>query len=238
MPIRNKARLMKAAGCGLLSLTLLVALGCEPGARSTANLEPPRNERARALGNDPTESAAALGDGEQNAVGLMTIGQVLVTDQVRAEYQAAVDMLEAAQYEAGIALLLGVTEEVPELTDAHIDLGIAYARTDDLESAEASLSEALEMDPQHPVAHNELGMVQRRKGEFQEARASYEAALAEDPDFYFAHRNLAILCDVYLGDYVCALEHYEAYNQIAPDDAEVGRWIADLRRRGIQPENQ
>jgi len=156
-------------------------------------------------------------------------------EQVRPDYEAAVRMLEEAQYEPGVALMLKVSEQGPGLTAAHIDLGIAYARTGDLERAEASLNKALELNP-HPAAYNELGMVQRRNKDFAKARASYEAALAQSADFQYAHRNLGILCDLYLGDTKCALEHYEAYSRTVPDDAEVAKWIADLRNRGSKKE--
>ena len=164
--------------------------------------------------------------------GGFTITQpVNVPADVRADFELAVRMLKEEQYEPGIALLLKVTERAPDMTVAHIDLGIAYAATGDLDHAEASLRKALELNPQHPDAYNELGLVQRRKGQFAQARASYEAALAEFADFHYAHRNLAILCDLYIGDTACALEHYEGYKRLAPDDAEVVKWIADLRNR-------
>ena len=160
-----------------------------------------------------------------------------VKDEVLADYEEAVRLLKEAKYEPGIAKLVKVIEKKPELTAAQIDLGIAYARAGDIEQAEASLNKVVESHPD-AAAYNELGLLQRRKKEFAKARASYEMALKESADFRHAHKNLGILCDLYIGDNGCALEHYESYSKLVPEDTEVAKWIADLRNRASRKEKR
>lgn len=167
----------------------------------------------------------------RNESGFTLTQEVHVGADVRADFETAVRRLEQEEYDEGIALLVEVTKAAPDLASAHLNLGIAYRRAGDLERAEGSLRRALELSPRHPVAHNELGIVQRRSGRFEEARESYEKALEGWPEFHFARRNLAILCDVYLGDADCALEHYQRYVEAVPGDEAAAVWIADLRAR-------
>jgi Flp pilus assembly protein TadD len=179
-------------------------------------------------------TSAALRPGQtevRSESGFVITETVNVSEQVRADFESGVLLLQQGSYEDGIALLVTVTEQAPEVTSAHIDLAVAYGQIDELERAEDSINKALELSPRHPVAHNELGILYRKTGRFREARKSYQRALRFQPDFHFARRNLAILCDVYLGDLPCALEHYEIYARAVPQDGAAAIWIADLRNR-------
>jgi Flp pilus assembly protein TadD len=167
----------------------------------------------------------------QEEVGFVITEEARIGSTVRADYEEGVRLLEQGQDAKGIELLTKAADEAPQLSAPRIDLGIAYHHAGDLEAAEQQLRKALQINPEHPVVHNELGIVYRKVGRFAEARRSYEAALAIYPGFHFASRNLAILCDLYLGDMECALAQYQAYAETAPDDEEVTMWLADLRNR-------
>ncbi len=240
---RSSMRRRSLPGVALLlaagwSLSGCATTGRPSGPEASTRHVRSESQRARAArpdgkqgGKQAPERQPVQVDIVQDTTAFTLTERVKVSDDVRSDYDAAVALLDQGRTREGIDLLVQVTEQAPGVSAAHIALGTAYARTGDLERAEASLQAALELNPRHPVAHNEMGLVQRRKGEFAASRASYEAALDLYAGFHYAHRNLAILCDVYLGDAACALEHYEAYSRIVPDDAEVRRWITDLRNR-------
>jgi Flp pilus assembly protein TadD len=176
----------------------------------------------------PRDAGSTL---QPDAGGFQLTEKVHVPADVRGDYDNAVRLLEAQQYEPGIALLLKVTQKAPNATAAYVDLGIAYGKSGELDKALSSLKHAVDLNPRQIVAYNELGIVYRRKGDYTAARESYERALAVFPGFHYARLNLAIVCDLYLNDLSCARDNYAAYQQLVPDDKQVAKWIADLNAR-------
>jgi Tfp pilus assembly protein PilF len=169
-----------------------------------------------------------LADGRKGFV-ITEVSQL--NDAARRHFQRAVTMLKNKEYEQAAGLLEKVIEQSPGVTAPYINIAIAYRHLDNLKQAEMHLKAALNLMPTHPVACNEYGMLYRKTGRFNEARAMYEKALDRFPDYYPVHRNLAILCDLYLDDLDCALEHYEIYGRTVPEDGQVQMWITDLRNR-------
>jgi len=158
---------------------------------------------------------------------------------MRTKFESAVGMLKEERYEPGIALLLTMAEKMPPLTAPHINLGMAYARTGDLDRAEASLNKALQSDPKQPIAYNELGMVQRRKGHFGKSAHEFMRRPSHSPPTSPMRTGILRFCATCISEITPARWRiYEAYSRIVPDDAEVVKWIADLRNRAKKQEGR
>lgn len=121
--------------------------------------------------------------------------------------------------------------QYPDYPGAHVNLAIIFGERGDDAAAEGSLTDALIIDPQYPPALNQLGMLLRRQGKFSEAASAYERAITASPDYALAYYNLGVLNDLYLKRLDIALQHYERYQELAGEDEQVTRWIADIKRR-------
>jgi Tfp pilus assembly protein PilF len=168
---------------------------------------------------------------EDDREGFIVMEVSQMDEASRRDFERAVAMLNDQDYGNAIDLLEKVIEQSPRVTAPYINIAVAYEHISKLEEAEEHLKTALRLVPEHPVACNEYGLLYRKTGRFAEARAIYEKVLSSFPDYYPVHRNLGILCDLYLNDPGCALEHYEIYSEAKPENKQVKLWIADLRAR-------
>jgi len=241
------AGLILLAGCATQGTTGASAgsRGGRPGAEAAPVAAASRRASVseRTQEETPTPEAGALSQilaerrrGDYPEIEVLESGFTIsepaqIRNDARTEYERALSLLQQERYEEGIAVLQGVVESTPEATAPYIDLAIAYGRIGDLGSAEDSLTTAALLSPDNPVIQNELGIVYRKSGRFGEARLSYEKALAIFGDFHYARRNLAVLCDLYLLDFDCALQNYRAYLSSVGGDPEVEIWVADIENR-------
>ena len=155
----------------------------------------------------------------------------VISAETRADFDAAMQLIKKEEYEKAIELLNKVVKAAPKNAIASINLALAYKKLGKLKQAEDSLKLAFIAEPGNPVAHNEYALLYRKTGRFSDARTLYEKILDKYPNFNIAHKNLGILCDLYMKDYQCALNHYVIYSDAMPDDKTAKIWIADVKRR-------
>lgn len=217
---RSKAR--RRTGFAVLILALATLAGCTGGVKVPPVVVLPEPVV-------PTVSSVTrLGEGREGFV----IQEIPDLDAAAVkDFERAVVMMQAGDYEAASRLLEKVIGQDPGVTAPYINLAIASMHGNKPAPAEEALQAALQLIPAHPVASNEYGLLLRKAGRFAEARAIYETSLQAFPDYSPAHKNLGILCDLYLQDPGCALEHYESYSVVVPMDEQVKIWMADLRLR-------
>jgi tetratricopeptide (TPR) repeat protein len=106
----------------------------------------------------------------------------------------------------------------PQCWMAHNNLGMALARTGQVQGAIGQYEQALQIKPDNAEAHNNLGNALVRLGRVQEAISHYEQALRTRPDFADAHNNLGNAL-LRAGNVQEAVGHYEQALQLKPDNA-------------------
>jgi tetratricopeptide (TPR) repeat protein len=172
---------------------------------------------------------------------------VPISASLQSDFNKALNLMKKGAYGEAIPVLEAILAENNQLPGAQINLAIAYMnlepkdqdgkrREDNLKKAEQALSRAVEVNPDDAVAHHQLGLLYRKTGRFADARKEYERAISIDSTYAMAHLNLGILCDIYLQQLECAIDHFEKYRALVPEETEkVNLWLSDLRQRAGLP---
>ncbi len=156
---------------------------------------------------------------------------VEVDSDVELDFKSALVLMQQEDYKRAVTILKTVIDREQRLPAPYVNIGIAYNKLGETKDAELNLINALKLDISHPVANNELGLLYRKAGKFNAARTAYKNAINEHPDYLPAKRNLGVLCDLYMHDFKCALEQFEDYLELKPDDKTAAIWVADVKRR-------
>ena len=160
-----------------------------------------------------------------------TISHLDIGSDVEDDFQSAIVLMQQDQNAQAVSVLKSVIEREKRLPAPYVNIAIAYNRLGDTTAAEENLISALKLDIGHPVANNELGLLYRKSGKFKAARTAYENSIKQHTEYLPAIRNLGVLCDLYLHDFECALQQFEDYLELEPDDKTVSIWVVDVKRR-------
>lgn len=202
--LSRRAASLRAAGAWLATSLLVLMSACASG---------------------PATAPAPAGDTPEPAAAREVPPRVLTLyEQATAAMAAGEDLDAELRFREFLS-------QHPDWPGAWINLAILAARNGDDLAAESHLQGALRLDPAHPAALNQLGMLKRRQGAFEEAESAYLKAVTASPEYALAHYNLGVLNELYLQRLDTALLHFERYLELGGDDAEVEKWIADLKRR-------
>ncbi len=149
-----------------------------------------------------------------------------------AAFDAALQAMANGKDAQAEKILLTMTQDFPQFSGPHANLGIIYFRAGKRDKAEAAFLRAVEIKPKNAVSLDYLGVINRDKGQFKEAAGFYQRAIKADPKYAYAHRNYGILLELYMGKLKQALAQYEKYQKLSNgEDKQVAKWIVDLSRR-------
>ena len=183
-------------------------------------------------------SAKQAPKSEQAAQTKTAEADVKIPPSARQQYDEAIAAMKSGNIPQAKNILSNLTKAYPDISGPYVNLGIIHFRADEIDQAEAAFQQALKVNPDSAVSLNHLGIIYRGKGKFAEARSNYERALELEPNYAYAHLNYGILLDLYLGELDDALEQYQTYQELTPEeDKEVTKWIVDLERRIKRQDN-
>jgi len=102
----------------------------------------------------------------------------------------------------------------------------------DTEQADSFYQQMMSEGAKSTRSLNRYAVFLRKQFEIDKAETIYLKALAYSPNDANTHYNLAILYELYKGDFAKAKKHFELFqSNSAEPDKKVKAWIADLQRR-------
>jgi len=145
----------------------------------------------------------------------------------RAHWLKARDYSDSHEKELALTAIHQSMSIVPDLAEAHVQLGEVYAETGHIPEAVKEEWNALHTTPGNAEAYGILGEAYSRNGQYDQAEAAYREAVRRQPDNWFP---LLMLGDFYRdhGRYSEARTTFDAALKLTPDNEVLYRNIAIL----------
>ncbi|MEJ2117043.1 MAG: tetratricopeptide repeat protein [Alphaproteobacteria bacterium] len=123
------------------------------------------------------------------------------------------------KFEEAVVFIQQALEIVPDLAEAHSDLGVVLCELNRLEEARRACETAISLNPALHPAYSNLGNVLKSQGDYEGAAEAYRKALAISPDYASAHANLGVVL-INLGQPEEALAACSKGVELAPNRAD------------------
>jgi tetratricopeptide (TPR) repeat protein len=146
----------------------------------------------------------------------------------KSRYQLALIKMKNQNWLEATVLLNEVIELSPDLSGAYLNKALSQYHLKQFDSAISSLKTAEIINTNNPYIYNLQGVLAREQGKFIAAEKYYQKALTIWPSYPQAHLNIAVLFELYRGDFTKAKAHYQAYLLLKPNDKKTKQWLAGL----------
>jgi Tfp pilus assembly protein PilF len=173
----------------------------------------------------------ARNDVWESPVKLWGEATVHAADMWEPHYALADVLRESGDCTGAVVEYRTVVQMRPHHRDAHTNLGICLAQTNQLAEAETAFQRALEIDPAFARGYTNLGALALTVGQPERARGYYRRAIEVDPRNVLARMQLARLYETVFGDFHAAVRMCGEARALAPATPGVVDCVERNQRR-------
>lgn len=146
----------------------------------------------------------------------------------------AVSLVQSGDPSQAEQVFLELTQTYPDYATPWLNVALLRYKRGDASGASEYLAQALKRDPKLAPAWNLQGVLARELNDVDAAEQAYRDAISADSSYAPAWLNLGILLEIWRGQLGAAMQAYQKYVELTPEDARdprVAGWVADLQRR-------
>lgn len=154
-----------------------------------------------------------------------------LSERQRQRYLSALDAAAEGDYPGATDRLHQLSQEQPKHPGIWLNLAAIYYQSNRPEQSREALAQARRLEPDNALIDNLEGSLALDDGDVESAEAHFRRAVTRNNGLAEAHYNLALLYDTYYQKLAPAIEHYQMYLELIPeDDQTTARWIEQLQR--------
>lgn len=146
-------------------------------------------------------------------------------------HQSALRAAQQQNYASAIESLERLQRSRPEHPEVWSNLATAYFGEGETDKAREALEKAEFLGAEPAALENLKGSMALEEGKLEQAKKHFHQAVEHNPETADAHYNLGLIYDTYFQDIARAIEHYQRYLTLTPEeDSQTAQWVEQLER--------